>query len=127
MDSAFDIARSEGKLVFVDFSAEWCAACKPQSVIVRSLASEYGDDVVFVTVMTSEPEGYGHPATQTTAVRWAQRASLDSSRVVAADLGNMTLPQHALFSPGGRELFRHTGTLSAAEIEAAIRLNDVDR
>lgn len=109
-----------GKLVWVDYAAEWCAACRPQSATIRSLAREYGDDVVFVTVMTSEPEGYGHPATQETAARWARQAALDPARVVAADLSSMTLPQHALFSPDGEEAFRHTGTLSAAQIRGAI-------
>ncbi len=28
IDSALELARGQGKLVFADFSAEWCAACK---------------------------------------------------------------------------------------------------
>lgn len=115
------LADFSGKPVWVDYAAEWCAACRPQSATIRSLAGAYGDDVVFVTVMTSEPEGYGHPATVETAARWARRATLDPARVVAGDHSSMTLPQHALFSADGEELFRHVGALSAAEIRATIQ------
>lgn len=114
------LADFSGRLVWVDFAAEWCAACGPQSAAIRSLAGRYGDDVVFVTVMTSEPAGFGHPATQETARRWAERAALDPARVVAADFSSMTLPQHALFGPDGTELFRHTGSLSAAQIRSTL-------
>ena len=69
-----------GKPVWVDYAAEWCAACRGQSATIRALARELGDKVVFITVMTSEVQGYGHPATQETAARWAKRESLDPAR-----------------------------------------------
>lgn len=109
-----------GKLVWVDYAAEWCAACRGQSAIIRGLDKELGDSVVFVTVMTSEAQGYGHPATRETAARWAQRESLDPSRVVAANLTSLTLPQHVMFSPNAEKRFHHVGALSAARIRAEI-------
>ncbi|MBT8083719.1 MAG: TlpA family protein disulfide reductase [Woeseia sp.] len=115
------LADFAGRPVWVDYAAEWCAACTPQSATIHSLSSAYKGDVVFVTVMTSEPAGFGHPATQATAQRWAERTSLDPARVVTADFSSMTLPQHALFAPDGTEIFRHTGSLSAAEIRAALK------
>lgn len=114
------LADFSGRLVWVDYAAEWCAACTPQSATIRSLAGAHQGDVVFVTVMTSEPAGYGHPATQETARRWAERASLDPARVVAADFSSMKLPQHALFAPNGTEVFRHTGSLTAAQIRETL-------
>ena len=73
-----------------------------------------------MTVMTSEPAGYGHPATRETAERWAKRLSLNPKRVVAADLTSLKLPQHALFSPDGKELYRHIGQMSAADIRTVL-------
>lgn len=114
------LAQFSGEYVWVDYAAEWCAACRPQSATIRSLARKALPSVEFVTVMTSENGGYGHPANEKTAARWANRLSLDAKRVVAADLTFMTLPQHALFGPDGREIFRHVGAMSAGEIEAVI-------
>jgi len=72
--------------------------------------------VIFLTVMTSL-EGYGSPATQETARKWAERFQLRAERVLAADLTSMTIPAHILFSPTGQTLYRHTGLLTAEEIK----------
>jgi len=114
------LAKFPGSFIWVDYAAEWCSSCQPQSNTIRSLAGIAPGKVVFVTVMTSEPEGYGHPATPETAARWAKRLSLDPKRVVAADLTSLQLPQHALFSPDGRELYRRIGKMSAAEIRGVL-------
>lgn len=116
-----------GKPVWVDYAAEWCAACRGQSAVIRGLLKEFGDRVVFVTVLTSETQGYGHPATQETAARWARRESLDPSRVVAADLTTLKLPGHALFSPTAEKRFHHVGALSAAKIRAEIEREQSQR
>lgn len=108
------------KYVWIDYAAEWCSACAPQSRVIRSLAKMEPADIVFLTVMTSEPDGYGHPATQSTASRWAKRLDLDPARVVGTDATAMTLPQHALYSPAGIELFRYVGGMSAADIRKTL-------
>ena len=120
------LAKFPGEFVWVDYAAEWCAACRPQSATIRSLAQAGRVEAVFITVMTSEREGYGHPATQATAARWAQNLSLEPARVVAADLTSQKLPQHALYSPDGRELFRHVGKMSAEEIRMTLERHEKD-
>lgn len=114
------LANFSGRYLWVDYAAEWCAACVPQTHAIKSVASRSSSIVVYVTVMTSEPGGYGHPATQETAARWAERFDLDPRHVIAADLTSMTLPRHILFSPTGEKLFDHTGPLTAAEISTII-------
>jgi hypothetical protein len=109
-----------GKYVWIDYAAEWCAACGPQSRTIRSLVHAPPERVVFLTIMTSEIGGYGHPATRDTAFRWAKRLSLEPDKVLAADATAMMLPQHALFSPSGKELFRHVGNMTAADIRKAL-------
>jgi thiol-disulfide isomerase/thioredoxin len=118
------LAQFSDKYVWVDYAAEWCSSCQPQSNTIRSLASTAPEKVVFVTVMTSEREGYGHPATRETAARWAKRLSLNPKLVVAADLTSLQLPQHALFSPDGKEIYRHIGKMSAAEIRQVLAAED---
>ena len=114
------LSNFSGRYLWVDYAAEWCAACVPQTQAVQSVASRSSSVVVYVTVMTSEPGGYGHPATQATAARWAERFDLDPRNVIAADLTAMTLPRHILFSPTGKKLFDHTGSLTATEISTII-------
>ena len=70
--------------------------------------------------MTSEIGGYGHPATRETAKRWAERLSLRPEHVVAADLTSLTLPQHRLFGPDGREVFSHMGQLPESRIREVL-------
>ena len=114
------LADYAGKFVWVDYAAEWCGSCRPQSKTIRSLAKNAPDGVVFLTVMTSEIGGFGHPANRETAARWANRLSLDPDRVLAANLTSLNLPQHALFTPDGREILRRTGKMSAAQIRDAL-------
>ena len=120
LGESVSLRQFSGKYVWVDYAAEWCASCGPQSQAIRSLAVSAPDSVVFITVMTSEVGGYGHPATQDTAARWAQRLSLQPEHVVAADLTSLTLPQHRLFGPEGRELYSHAGQLPASRIREVL-------
>ena len=121
------LAQFAGQYVWVDYAAEWCAACDPQSKVIRTLANGLDGEVVFVTIMTSEKEGYGHPATQATAADWAARYSLAPDRVFAADLTSMTLPQHALFAPDGQEIYRYTGSMSAKDITTVLETKGIKK
>ncbi|MFK7956310.1 MAG: TlpA family protein disulfide reductase [Lysobacterales bacterium] len=120
LGESVSLADFSGQYIWVDYAAEWCAACVPQSGTIRSLDGRVTENVAFVTVMASEIGGYGHPATQETAARWARSLSLQPSRVLATDFSAMTLPQHALFSPSGEQLMRHTGQLSAQQIRQSL-------
>mgnify|MGYP002525950815 CR=1 FL=1 len=79
-----------------------------------------GNDVVFLTVMTSDMKGYGDPATRETAARWSKAFGLDPTRVLAADLTSKTIPKHILFSPDGQVLFEKTGQMRSSEIRSTL-------
>ncbi len=109
----------EGRFVWVDYAAPWCAPCAYQAREIRKLEDSF-DDVVFLTVMTSDQGGYGDPATQSTAARWASKFGLDEDHVLAADLTAMTIPKHILFSPEGHVLFEKTGGMSSDQIQSRL-------
>ncbi len=109
-----------GRFIWADYAAPWCSPCVPQSRTIRSLTHSGIRDVVFLTVMTSEMGGYGHPPTTDTAARWASRFGLDPEMVLAADLTAMTIPKHILFSPEGHVLFERTGQLGASHIRETL-------
>jgi hypothetical protein len=93
-----------GQFIWADYAAPWCQPCEPQTQDVKAVDDSIGPEVVFFTVMTSDMEGYGDPATVETAARWASRFGLDPGRVLAADLTAMTIPKNLLFSPRLAEL-----------------------
>jgi len=112
-----------GRYLWVDFAAEWCAACVPQTLAVKSAATAAPAGITFATIMTSERGGYGHPATRITARDWAQRYGLAPDRVLATDLSAMTLPRNILYGPDGRVVFDRTGEMRADEVLAVIGKN----
>lgn len=114
------LADLRGHYVWIDYAAEWCAACTPQTLAIKSAAASAPAQVVFVTLMTTEREGYGHPSTQQTAARWAARFDLDPAMVWAGNVNARFLPRNRLLSPRGDELFDQVGELSAAQIQQEI-------
>ncbi len=115
----------QGSFVWAEYAAPWCGPCGPQAKTIGKLDGKI-DGLVFLTIVTSEQGGYGHPATQATASRWAGTHGLDPARVVAADLTALTVPRHILYSPRGQVLFAREGTMDEAEIRtvAAQRMAD---
>jgi len=110
----------EGRFVWAEYAAPWCSTCEKQGPVLRQLERSLGDEVVFLTVMTSGMDGYGDPATRATAQAWSRQHGKDPDRVVAADLTWMTIPRHVLFSPAGQMLFERTGFMSDDEIRRII-------
>jgi hypothetical protein len=110
----------EGRFLWAEYAAPWCAPCAQQASAIKQAEGAMGSDVVFLTIMTSEMGGYGHPATQTTAQNWANQHGLDPQRVLAADLTAIQIPRHILYSPKGQMLFITTGYMSADRIRDVI-------
>lgn len=110
----------DGRYVWIDYAAEWCAACAPQTRAIQSVSRNGPENLVFITVITSERGGYGHSPDARTAARWAARFGLDPQRVWARDLSAWTLPRHRMLSPSGEILFDQTGEMSASEIRSQI-------
>ncbi len=117
----------EGSFLWAEYAAPWCSPCGPQSRVIADLDGSMDDSIVFLTVMTSETGGYGHPATHRTAQSWARAHRLDPDLVVAAtDLTSVTIPRHIFYSPEGQMLFLKTGTMRAAEIRDVISKRSAD-
>lgn len=109
----------EGRWVWVDFAAPWCPPCVPQSQVMLSLESRLPDDVVVLTLLTSDDDPMT-PATPATARAWAGRFGLRADRVAVCGETRF-LPSHMLFSPRGQLLLWREGLMPADEILGAIR------
>jgi hypothetical protein len=111
-----DMTRFDGRFVWADYAAPWCSTCSRQVPELEQVRGFLGSDIGFMTVLTSDMGGYGDPASEATARRWASQHRLAPDRVVAADLTSMAVPRHVLFSPEGHMLFEWTGYFSAEQI-----------
>jgi hypothetical protein len=109
-----------GRYVWIDYAAEWCAACAPQTMAIKSVAVTAPEKLTFITIMVTERGGYGHPSTTVTAARWASRFGLDPSRVWAGQVRHRFLPRNLLYSPQGDVLFDQVGELKVGQIQAEI-------
>jgi thiol-disulfide isomerase/thioredoxin len=103
-----------GNYLWVDYAAEWCSYCEPQTRTLKGLEEKYGDKLTFLTVVT----GTGtvmEPPTADTAMNWARRFDLDTNKVLAYFSTNR-LPYHILYSPSGTILFQGSGLYNAGKI-----------
>ncbi|MGI9248086.1 MAG: TlpA family protein disulfide reductase [Woeseiaceae bacterium] len=118
--NAVSLSDFSGRYVWIDYAAEWCAACTPQSMAIKSVARTASEKLAFITIMVSERGGYGHPSTVVTAARWASQLGLDPSHVWAGQVRHRFLPRNLLYSPQGDVLFDQVGELNAGQIQAEI-------
>jgi thiol-disulfide isomerase/thioredoxin len=113
------MADYKGHFVWIDFAAPWCSPCQRQAPVIRNLEKDYGERIIFLTMMTTDASGRG-PANTHTARQWARQHHLDPSRVVPTGERARTIPQHLLFSPLGQTLEWRIGLMSDADIRAVL-------
>jgi hypothetical protein len=110
----------EGKFVWSEYVAPWCSTSAKQSPETKNVQLDMGGQVAFLTIMTSNKPNDNHHTTVETARSWSNRFKLNADRVLAANLGSKTIPEHRFFSPQGHTLFVHVGYLNADQIRSTI-------
>jgi thiol-disulfide isomerase/thioredoxin len=113
------LADFKGQYVWIDFAAPWCAPCRQQASIMRSIEKAYPGKVVFLTMMTSDNSS-SSPATEHTARQWANQYSLDPHHVLPTTEWARRIPQHILFSPLGQTLEWKIGLMRDVQIKATL-------
>lgn len=108
----------QGNYMWVDYAAEWCSYCEPQTKTMKALDRKLGDQLLFLTIMTSTKKVM-EPPTAYTAQQWATRFNLDPDMVLAKFSTN-TLPYHLLYSPSGEILFQGSGLYNEKKISNII-------
>ena len=94
----FDKALSDGKLMMVDFWADWCGPCKMLSPVIDGLAQQY-DGKVLVGKVNADDE-------QELAIRY----------------GVMSIPT-IIFFKDGKEIDRKVGVMPAAAFSQVLDNN----
>ena len=81
----FDKALSQGKLMMVDFWADWCGPCKMLGPVIEQLAGQYPDVVV-------------------------GKVNVDDEQELALRYGVMSIPT-VIFFKDGKEIDRKVGVM----------------
>ena len=115
------VVEFEGSFVWADYAAPWCKPCVAQAQVIKRLENAFGDEVVFLTIMTSTSPEFQSVPTQETARAWSQRFGLNPHKVLAAtNLSGMVIPTHILYSPEGQTLYRITGYIPTDQIKSIL-------
>lgn len=94
----FDAALAEGKLMMVDFWAEWCGPCRMLGPVVDKLAEEYQGKAIMGKV------------------------NVDEEQELAIRYGVMSIPT-VIFFKDGKEIDRKVGAMPAGAFAQVLDKN----
>ena len=94
----FDKALGEGKLMMVDFWANWCGPCRMLGPVIEQLAEQYGDKAVIGKV------------------------DVDEQGELAMRYGVMSIPT-VIFFKDGKEIDRKVGVMPAGAFTQVLDSN----
>jgi thiol-disulfide isomerase/thioredoxin len=113
----------EGKLLFINFWATWCAPCKEEMPLFDTIFRENAMKGVQIVGIAADPVEKVRLFQTQTPVTYPllpdAEAALDFSRRMGNRLG--MLPHTLVFSPKGELLLNKVGQLSQTEMELIIR------
>lgn len=95
---SFDKSLNEGKLMMVDFWANWCGPCRMLGPVIEQLAEQYGDKAVIGKV------------------------DVDDQAELAMRYGVMSIPT-VIFFKDGKEIDRKVGVMPEASYTAVLDAN----
>ncbi len=125
--AAFTLADFEGKVVSIEPMATWCTNCRRQQQTIDTIASQYGDDVVFISLSV------GENISDATLAAYAQNEGFDWVFAIATpelltalvnQFGRtVTTPPstpHFYIAPDGTTTTLYTGFKSADEFTSTL-------
>ncbi|MEM5779590.1 MAG: thioredoxin [Lawsonibacter sp.] len=95
---SFDQALSEGKLMMVDFWADWCGPCRMLGPVIEGLADQYGEKIV------------------------VGKVNVDEEQELAIRYGVMSIPT-VIFFKDGKEIDRKVGVMPAEAFTEVLDAN----
>lgn len=121
-DGAVQLARYQGKLVYVDFWASWCGPCRQSFPWMNEMQAKYGAkglQVVGVNLDAKTDEARRFLAE--TPARFT--IAFDPAGATPRAYGIKGMPSSVLIGPDGKVLYEHAGFKEAdrAELEQVIK------
>jgi thiol-disulfide isomerase/thioredoxin len=128
--ATFTLADSAGKTIFVEPFATWCSNCRSQLTTLTDVASQYGDDVVFValSVETNLAPADVAAYAASNGFDWTFAAMTPEvlqalGAVFGPTVGNPPATPHFIIRPDGSVTDLVTGLKSADELVEFIESN----
>ncbi len=112
----------KGKILVLNFWATWCPACLKEIPAFMSLQTQYAENVQFVGIALDDLEAV-KTFQQKNAVNYPLLISGDWAGFnLAKQLGNSisAIPYTVVANRDGQVIYRHSGELSASELQAVI-------
>lgn len=121
-DGQVQLAKLQGKVVYVDFWASWCGPCRQSFPWMNEMQARYGAQglqIVGVNVDAKNDDARAFLAA--TPARFL--IAFDPAGATPRAYGIKGMPSSVLIGPDGKVLFEHAGFKDAdrAELEAAIK------
>ena len=112
----------QGKVLVLNFWATWCPSCLKEIPAFISLQTQFGEKVQFVGIALDDIEAV-KIFQQKTVVNYPLLISGDWAGFnLAKQLGNMisAIPYTVVVNRDGQVVYRHSGELSASELQVVI-------
>ncbi|MGH8457852.1 MAG: TlpA family protein disulfide reductase [Nevskiales bacterium] len=114
------IAEWDGQVVLVNFWAPWCKPCREEMPMLMQLQEDFGGRGLQVLGLAiDDPEPVRRFAAEL-HINYPLLAELMPTLTVQEAYGDTRLPYSVLIDRQGRIVYRKTGELTRAEIEAQI-------
>lgn len=113
----------QGKLLFINFWATWCAPCKEEMPMFDGIFREYASKNVQIIGIAADTADKVRAFQLQTPVSYPLLPDSDGALAFSRRMGNRlgVLPHTLVFGPGGELLLNKIGQLSKAEMELIIR------
>ena len=121
-DGAVQLARYQGKLVYVDFWASWCGPCRQSFPWMNEMQAKYGaKGLQVVGVNLDAKTDDARRFLVETPARFA--IAFDPAGATPRAYGIKGMPSSVLIGPDGKVLYEHAGFKEAdrAELEQVIK------
>lgn len=117
-ERSISLADFRGRPLVVNFFASWCVPCAKEMPAFQQVYQRVKSRVAFLGVNHQDSRPDGLELLRRTGVQYP--AGSDPDGTVAVAYGLFGMPTTLFVSPDGRVVDRHTGELSAAELERTI-------
>jgi cytochrome c biogenesis protein CcmG, thiol:disulfide interchange protein DsbE len=113
-----DLAAYAGRPLLVNFWATWCGPCVEEMPVLRDAERRLGDQIAFIGINVQDNEASALEFLAELDVTYDQ--ARDPMAEYFTAVGGFGMPTTLLVDPDGRIVYRYTGAIEAAQLDALL-------